>query len=63
MTTTAYLSGDLDVSAHEDLAAMIDQILDDGVTTRIVIDLDGTEYLDSVSLNVLIKGQLSARGR
>jgi len=58
--TLLHLSGELDITAGDDLHAAIQGALDRG---DLVVDLAGVTFIDSEALGVLIQGYNSARSR
>ncbi len=47
------LAGELDVAAVPKLAAVLDQLILDG-TSRILVDLEGVDFIDSSGLRALV---------
>jgi anti-sigma B factor antagonist len=54
--------GDLDLDGGEDLRAALRQAMDEDRARRIVVDLEGVDFMDSAGLGVLVGGRERARG-
>jgi anti-sigma B factor antagonist len=58
--TVVNLYGELDVATSPDFRALLIQLVNDGAS-RLVLDLDGVDFLDSTGLGTLISGLKRAR--
>ena len=54
--------GDLDLDGGEDLRTALRQALDEDPGRRIVVDLEGVDFMDSAGIGVLVGGRERARG-
>jgi len=54
--------GDLDLDGGEDLRAVLRASMDEDPARRIVVDLEGVDFMDSAGIGVLVGGRERARG-
>jgi anti-sigma B factor antagonist len=59
--TLVVLRGDLDLATAAELRECLIEVIDEG--TRIVVDLEAVEFLDSAGLGILVGGLKRARTR
>jgi anti-anti-sigma factor len=55
--------GELDLDGAEDLREVLRDTIDDGPGQRIVVDLEGVDFIDSAGIGVLLGGRERARGK
>lgn len=58
--TVVNVYGELDVATSPEFRALLIQLVNDGAS-RLVLDLDGVDFLDSTGLGTLISGLKRAR--
>jgi anti-sigma B factor antagonist len=54
--------GDLDLDGGENLRAALREAMDEDPARRIVVDLEGVDFMDSAGIGVLVGGRERARG-
>ena len=54
--------GDLDLDGGEDVREVLRRAIDEDPGRRIVVDLEGVDFMDSAGVGVLVGGRERARG-